>query len=90
MITVDVSLFDDSPVVSEGSSEFLLDDWLKSAFEHHTKGIVLNFKSLNAIEPSLELVNTILKDVELQQPIWIKADVLQGPGGNANTVSAST
>jgi len=50
------------------------------------KGIKLDFKFIEIVAPSLD----ILKELESQLtfPLWLNADILQGPGGNPHPVDA--
>ena len=43
------------------------------------KGIKLDFKFLGVVEPSLQILDG-LRD-KLKIPLWLNADILQGPGG---------
>ncbi|XP_069001453.1 protein FAM151B isoform X2 [Embiotoca jacksoni] len=44
-------------------------------------GIKLDFKSLDAVSPSLVLLEK--EEEVLSRPVWINADILSGPGGRA-------
>ncbi|XP_034027139.1 protein FAM151B [Thalassophryne amazonica] len=61
-------------------SDITLREWLQ-AVKVHNKGIKLDFKSLEAVALSVALLQEVLS--ELNFPIWVNADVLQGPGGTA-------
>ncbi|KAM9743399.1 protein FAM151B [Menidia menidia] len=61
-------------------SDITLKEWLEGVREHK-KGIKLDFKSLEAVAPSLPLLTELLAEQKL--PVWINADVLRGPGGRA-------
>ncbi|CAG5917861.1 unnamed protein product [Menidia menidia] len=61
-------------------SDITLREWLEGVREHK-KGIKLDFKSLEAVAPSLPLLTELLAEQKL--PVWINADVLCGPGGRA-------
>ena len=43
------------------------------------KGIKLDFKSLDILQPSLETLKRL--EVRLTFPVWLNADILTGPGG---------
>ena len=43
------------------------------------KGIKLDFKSLDILQPSLETLKRL--EVRLTFPVWLNADILRGPGG---------
>ncbi|XP_029685536.1 protein FAM151B-like isoform X1 [Takifugu rubripes] len=61
-------------------SDITLKEWLQEVKEQQ-KGIKLDFKSLEAVAPSLVLLEEVLAKTNL--PVWINADVLAGPGGHA-------
>lgn len=42
-------------------------------------GIKLDFKSLKAVGPSLDLLRRLTKDGRVRRPVWINADILRGP-----------
>uniref|UniRef100_A0A8B9S8C9 Family with sequence similarity 151 member B n=1 Tax=Apteryx owenii TaxID=8824 RepID=A0A8B9S8C9_APTOW len=93
MIEADILLRDDKggngdPIMAhppETDSDNTLREWLKEIVKTN-KGIKLDFKSLEAVQPSLEL----LKHVEphLRRPVWINADILPGPNGSSAVVDA--
>ncbi|KAG9488044.1 hypothetical protein GDO78_007705 [Eleutherodactylus coqui] len=60
-------------------SDINLQDWLTEVSASN-KGIKLDFKSLEAVLPSMKILDA-MKD-NLHQPVWINADILPGPGGN--------
>ncbi|XP_056395273.1 protein FAM151B [Hyla sarda] len=62
-------------------SDINLRDWLAKVSTSN-KGIKLDFKSLEAVLPSMKILDT-MKD-NLHQPVWINADILTGPGGNVS------
>ncbi|XP_040010106.1 protein FAM151B isoform X3 [Xiphias gladius] len=61
-------------------SDITLKEWLEGV-KAHDKGIKLDFKSLEAVSPSVVLLEEVLAD--LSRPLWINADILSGPGGRA-------
>uniref|UniRef100_A0A3P8ZNB1 Menorin-like domain-containing protein n=1 Tax=Esox lucius TaxID=8010 RepID=A0A3P8ZNB1_ESOLU len=64
----------------ENDSDISLHDWLK-VVQASDKGIKLDFKSLQAVAPSMALLDSVRS--ELRGPVWINADILPGPGGKA-------
>ncbi|KAL0978994.1 hypothetical protein UPYG_G00179040 [Umbra pygmaea] len=64
----------------ENDSDISLRDWLKHV-QASDKGIKLDFKSLQAVAPSMALLDDFRS--ELRGPVWINADILPGPGGKA-------
>ncbi|KAF3696242.1 Protein FAM151B [Channa argus] len=61
-------------------SDITLKDWLQGV-KTHSKGIKLDFKSLDAVSPSMALLEEVLND--WSPPVWVNADILSGPGGQA-------
>ncbi|KAM9360558.1 protein FAM151B [Symphorus nematophorus] len=61
-------------------SDITLREWLEEVKEHD-KGIKLDFKSLEAVSPSVALLEEAL--TRSSRPVWINADILSGPGGQA-------
>lgn len=59
-------------------SDITLKEWLQ-AVKAQDKGIKLDFKSLDAVSPSVHLLQDVLD--QLSHPVWINADILSGPGG---------
>jgi len=43
------------------------------------KGIKLDFKAIEIVEPSLKLIETVKE--KLNFPVWLNADIIVGPGG---------
>ncbi|NWU94333.1 F151B protein, partial [Upupa epops] len=69
----------------ETDSDNTLQEWLKEIV-NTDKGIKLDFKSLEAVRPSLELLERVKQ--QLRRPVWINADVLPGPNGSNAMVDA--
>ncbi|NXH09701.1 F151B protein, partial [Bucco capensis] len=69
----------------ETDSDITLQEWLKEIV-NTDKGIKLDFKSLEAVQPSLELLGHVKQ--HLRRPVWINADILPGPNGNNAGVDA--
>ncbi|XP_055058628.2 protein FAM151A [Misgurnus anguillicaudatus] len=58
-------------------SDNTLKEWLDAVLKSE-KGIKLDFKSINAVEPSLELLR-VKNQTGINRPVWINADILPGP-----------
>ncbi|NXL38067.1 F151B protein, partial [Glaucidium brasilianum] len=69
----------------ETDSDNTLQEWLKEIVSTN-KGIKLDFKSLEAVRPSLQLLDHVKQ--HLRQPVWINADILLGPNGRNSVVDA--
>nr|XP_033782019.1 protein FAM151B [Geotrypetes seraphini] len=59
-------------------SDITLWEWLSEVMKSN-KGIKLDFKSLEAVKPSMMLLDHV--KTCLKSPVWINADILPGPGG---------
>lgn len=42
-------------------------------------GIKLDFKSIKAVGPSLDLLRQLTEAGKVQRPVWINADIVKGP-----------
>uniref|UniRef100_A0A3Q3W2N5 Menorin-like domain-containing protein n=1 Tax=Mola mola TaxID=94237 RepID=A0A3Q3W2N5_MOLML len=86
MIEADVVMRDSDPKVPimahppDTDSDITLKEWLEGV-KAHQKGIKLDFKSLDAVLPSLALLKEVLS--EQSCPVWLNADIFYGPGGQA-------
>merc|ERR1711934_710942 len=87
MIEADVSLGPgNTPIMAHppaNTSDLSLQQFLETVLESTEggakKGIKLDFKLLGVVEPSLSMLEG-LRD-RLAIPLWLNADILQGPGG---------
>ncbi|NXC32845.1 F151B protein, partial [Campylorhamphus procurvoides] len=68
-------------------SDITLQEWL-ALMVNTDKGIKLDFKSLEALGPSLELLGQV--EPQLRRPVWINGDILVGPGGAPPVLEAQT
>ncbi|NXA32003.1 F151B protein, partial [Eudromia elegans] len=69
----------------ETDSDNTLQEWLQEIVKTN-KGIKLDFKSLEAVRPSLELLECV--KLRLRRPVWLNADVLPGPNGSRAVLDA--
>ncbi|XP_027962738.1 protein FAM151A isoform X2 [Eumetopias jubatus] len=60
-------------------SDNTLQQWLEAVLASSQKGIKLDFKSLKAVGPSLDLLRRLTEDGRVRRPVWINADILRGP-----------
>ena len=58
-------------------TDFTLEEWLTTVVESD-RGIKLDFKSIEAVEPSMKILRQM--EDKLSQPVWINADIFRGPG----------
>lgn len=87
MIEADVSIGPDGqpimahpPVtISDLSLQQFLDLVIAETEKGARKGIKLDFKAIEIVEPSLELVRQV--EERLKFPVWFNADIIVGPGG---------
>ncbi|NXM98099.1 F151B protein, partial [Sylvia borin] len=66
-------------------SDITLQEWLAQMVSTN-KGIKLDFKSLAAVGPSLELLGQVGQS--LDRPVWLNGDVLPGPCGSCAPLDA--
>ncbi|XP_029960749.1 protein FAM151B [Salarias fasciatus] len=66
-------------------SDVTLREFLQ-AVKPHGKGVKLDFKSLEPVSPSMALLDELLD--EASAPLWVNADVLPGPAGQATPLDA--
>ncbi|XP_004642658.1 protein FAM151A [Octodon degus] len=60
-------------------SDNTLQHWLDTVLSRSQKGIKLDFKSIKAVSPSLDLLRQLTDAGRVQRPVWINADILPGP-----------
>uniref|UniRef100_A0A2K6GTP8 Protein FAM151A n=1 Tax=Propithecus coquereli TaxID=379532 RepID=A0A2K6GTP8_PROCO len=60
-------------------SDNTLQQWLDAVLSSSQKGIKLDFKSLKAVGPSLDLLRQLTEAGRVRRPVWINADILRGP-----------
>ncbi|XP_036259212.1 protein FAM151B isoform X2 [Molothrus ater] len=90
MVEVDVVLRggDRDPILAhppDTDSDITLQEWL-AQMGSTNKGIKLDFKSLAAVGPSLELLGQAGQS--LDRPVWLNGDILPGPGGSCAPLDA--
>uniref|UniRef100_A0A8C8VQQ0 Protein FAM151A n=1 Tax=Pelusios castaneus TaxID=367368 RepID=A0A8C8VQQ0_9SAUR len=65
-------------------------EWLDAVLNSSSKGIKLDFKSIKAVGPSLDILLKKSTEVKINRPLWLNADILMGPNVPINTaVNAS-
>ncbi|CAH2296938.1 FAM151B isoform X1 [Pelobates cultripes] len=69
----------------ETDSDITLQQWLDGV-SSTKKGIKIDFKSLESVLPSMQILQALKP--KIKQPVWINADILQGPGGKAKPVDS--
>ncbi|XP_041064053.1 protein FAM151A isoform X1 [Carcharodon carcharias] len=71
-------------------SDNTLQEWLDAVIKSK-KGIKLDFKSIHAVNPSLDILVKKYNEVNFNRPIWLNADILIGPNvpGFIQPVNAS-
>ncbi|EPQ15418.1 Protein FAM151A [Myotis brandtii] len=60
-------------------SDNTLEQWLDAVLASSLKGIKLDFKSIKAVGPSLDLLRRLTDAGKVRRPVWINADILKGP-----------
>jgi len=89
MIEADVSLGPGGdPIMAHppaNTSDLSLQRFLTTVLEatenNAKKGIKLDFKFIEVVEPSLKIVKGLLDRITM--PLWLNADIIEGPGGGA-------
>ncbi|XP_075688261.1 protein FAM151A [Rhinoderma darwinii] len=62
-------------------SDNTLQEWLDSVL-HSSKGIKLDFKSIKAVGPSLDILLAKSSQRPINRPVWLNADIVAGPNVN--------
>ncbi|XP_053325233.1 protein FAM151A [Spea bombifrons] len=70
-------------------SDNTLYEWLDAVVDS-SKGIKLDFKSIEAVSPSLDILHAKATNVKIKQPVWLNADILIGPNVNHNIAVNAT
>lgn len=70
----------------DSDSDISLKEWLQELNTHNNKGIKLDFKSLDAVAPSMQILDQTW--ARSSRPVWLNADVLPGPGGVASPLDS--
>ncbi|XP_036301989.1 protein FAM151A [Pipistrellus kuhlii] len=60
-------------------SDNTLQQWLDAVLDSSQKGIKLDFKSIKAVGPSLDLLRRLTAEGKVRRPVWINADIVRGP-----------
>ncbi|KAB0353421.1 hypothetical protein FD755_023875 [Muntiacus reevesi] len=60
-------------------SDNTLEQWLEAVLASSQKGIKLDFKSIKAVGPSLDLLRRLTEEGKVRRPVWINADIQKGP-----------
>ncbi|CAL4173169.1 unnamed protein product, partial [Meganyctiphanes norvegica] len=72
-------------------SDISLKHWLKRVILANQKGkkngAKLDFKNLDILEESLQILKNNSKEINF--PLWLNADILQGPGSNKQPIDAN-
>ncbi|XP_078074370.1 protein FAM151A [Mustelus asterias] len=71
-------------------SDNTLQEWLDAVIRSK-KGIKLDFKSIHAVNPSLDILVKKYNEMSFNRPVWLNADILIGPNvpGFIQPVNAS-
>ena len=64
------------------NSDITLEQWLDDVIKSE-KGIKLDFKYDEAVEPAMKLLQG--RRSEITQPVWVNADIFQGPNAEGST-----
>uniref|UniRef100_UPI00398EFA84 protein FAM151A n=1 Tax=Pristiophorus japonicus TaxID=55135 RepID=UPI00398EFA84 len=71
-------------------SDNTLQEWLDAVIRSK-RGIKLDFKSIEAVDPSLDILVNKSNEIRINRPVWLNADILIGPNvpGFMRPVNAS-
>ena len=58
-------------------SDVTLVEWLDRITQEPNKGMKLDFKYIEAVEPSMEIIKE--KESQIHVPVWVNADIVIGP-----------
>ncbi|XP_040262912.1 protein FAM151A isoform X1 [Bufo bufo] len=62
-------------------SDNTLQEWLNTVLQS-SRGIKLDFKSIQAVGPSLDILLATSSRTPINRPVWLNADILAGPNVN--------
>lgn len=77
----------DEPIMAHPpatDSDLTLDEWLDAIIATENKGIKMDFKYIEALEPSMKILRE--KKAKLTMPVWINADIFRGPNTDESSV----
>ncbi|XFF75790.1 hypothetical protein AB1E18_002009 [Capra hircus] len=60
-------------------SDNTVEQWLEAVLASSKKGIKLDFKTIKAVGPSLDLLRRLTEEGKVRRPVWINADIQRGP-----------
>lgn len=94
MIEADVSIGEGGvPIMAhppQNESDLTLEEFMNTVIAASSKGIrkgvKLDFKFIEIVSPSLDILKTV--EDKFHFPVWLNADILQGPGGSSTPVDA--
>ncbi|XP_013914267.1 PREDICTED: protein FAM151A isoform X2 [Thamnophis sirtalis] len=71
-------------------SDNTLQDWLTTVLKVSDKVIKLDFKNIKTVGPSLDILLKTSSELNIDRPVWLNADILNGPNVPINiAVNAS-
>ncbi|XP_062994685.1 protein FAM151A isoform X2 [Elgaria multicarinata webbii] len=71
-------------------SDNTLQEWLETVLKLSDKAIKLDFKNIKSFGPSLDILLKTSSQLNIDRPVWLNADILNGPNVPFNTaVNAS-
>ncbi|KAJ7332684.1 hypothetical protein JRQ81_014864 [Phrynocephalus forsythii] len=60
-------------------SDNTLQEWLEAVLRSSNKAIKLDFKNIKAVGPSLDILIEVSSRLNIDRPVWLNADILNGP-----------
>lgn len=76
------NIADGTPVMAHPpavDSNLTLQTFLEKTTTSPNKGIKLDFKTIQVVEPSLKMMKNVTLGQQVTNPIWLNADILPGP-----------
>jgi hypothetical protein len=83
------------PITSQHADFPPFSQWLSVTLRHMSNpgnkkiGLKLDFKDFSAVEPCLKEIKKHHALISHKYPIWLNADILQGPHGRPSSIDAS-
>ena len=76
------NMVDGTPVMAHPpavDSNLTLQTFLEKTTTSLSKGIKLDFKTIQVVEPALKMIKNVTSGQQVTNPIWLNADILPGP-----------
>nr|XP_003220205.2 PREDICTED: protein FAM151A isoform X1 [Anolis carolinensis] len=71
-------------------SDNSLEEWLTAVLKSSDKAIKLDFKNIKTVGPSLDILVKASSGLNINRPVWLNADILNGPNVPINIAVNAT